>query len=100
MNASTRKTSSFCVHNHLPLLKLNGFQTYMLDEKRLIDLKLRTFQLTSIATVLLVTISNAGPDLQSIAPFKQSLKEHISILLQSVKTEKYVFPEFVYTIIR
>ncbi|KAJ8963714.1 hypothetical protein NQ314_005435 [Rhamnusium bicolor] len=63
-------------------------ETFMLDEERLIDLKLRTFRLTSIATILLVTISNAGADLQSITPFKESLKEHISILLQSIKTEK------------
>ncbi|XP_018576855.1 T-complex protein 11-like protein 1 [Anoplophora glabripennis] len=63
-------------------------ETFMLDEERLIDLKMRTFRLISVATVLLVTISNAGADLQSIAPFKDSLKEHISILLQSVKNDK------------
>lgn len=60
----------------------------MLDEERLIDLQLKTFCLISIATVLLVTLSNAGPDLQTIAPFKQTLKDHISILLQNLKSEK------------
>lgn len=60
----------------------------MLDENRLIDLKLRTFRLISIATVLLVTISNAGADLQAIVSFKEDLKEHISVLLQSIKTDK------------
>lgn len=60
----------------------------MLDEERLRDLQLRTFQLISIATVLLVTLSNAGADLQTIASFKQTLKDHISILIQNLKTEK------------
>lgn len=60
----------------------------MLDEERLIDLQLRTFRLISTATVLLVTLSNAGADLQAIAPFKQALKEHILILIQNLKTEK------------
>lgn len=60
----------------------------MLDEERLYDIQMRTNRLIAIATVLLVTLSNAGADLQSINPFKQALKEHISILLQNVKKEK------------
>ncbi|VEN61924.1 unnamed protein product [Callosobruchus maculatus] len=63
-------------------------ETFMLDEGRLQDLQIRTFRLINIATVLLVTLSNAGADLQSITPFKQACKEHISILLQNVKTDK------------
>lgn len=63
----------------------------MLDEERLADLHLRTYRLIVAATILLVTLSNAGADLQSIAPFKQSLKDHITVLLQQIKTEKYVY---------
>ncbi|KAJ8976027.1 hypothetical protein NQ317_003568 [Molorchus minor] len=63
-------------------------ETFMLDEERIRELKLKTFRLICIATVLLVTISNSGPDLQSISQFKQSVKEHISILLQSIKSMK------------
>lgn len=61
----------------------------MIDETRLRDLQTKTNRLTAIGTILLVTLSNAGPDLQSIAEFKASLKEHVSILLQSIKKDKY-----------
>lgn len=60
----------------------------MIDEARLRDLQAKTNRLTAIGTVLLVTLSSAGPDLQSIAQFKASLKDHISILLQTVKNDK------------
>lgn len=60
----------------------------MLDEERLKELQVRTKRLIAIATVLLVTLSSVGADLQSISVFKQSFKEHISILLQSVTSEK------------
>ncbi|CAG9858632.1 unnamed protein product [Phyllotreta striolata] len=62
-------------------------ETFMLDIDRLDDLQIRTYRLSCIATVLLVTLSNAGIDLQSIAEFKQSLKEHVCILLQNIKNE-------------
>lgn len=63
-------------------------QTFMIDEARLRDLQVKTNRLTAIGTIILVTLSHAGPDLQSIAEFKASLKDHISILLQSVKNDK------------
>ncbi|XP_028136942.1 T-complex protein 11-like protein 1 [Diabrotica virgifera virgifera] len=62
-------------------------ETFMLDVDRLKDLHVRCFRLVYVATILLVTISNAGTDLQSIAAFKQSLKDHICILLENVKNE-------------
>ncbi|XP_050307825.1 T-complex protein 11-like protein 1 isoform X2 [Anthonomus grandis grandis] len=63
-------------------------ETFILDEDRLYDLQVRTFRLVAIATILLVTLSNAGADLQTISSFKQSLKEHISILFQNVKNNQ------------
>nr|XP_023015221.1 T-complex protein 11-like protein 1 [Leptinotarsa decemlineata] len=63
-------------------------ETFMLDVERLIDLQVRTFRLIGTATILLVTVSSLGADLQTLAPFKQSLKDHISILLQNVKNDK------------
>lgn len=62
-------------------------ETFILDEDRLRDLQIRTFRLVATATVLLVTLSNAGADLQSISSFKQALKNHISILLANVKSD-------------
>lgn len=62
----------------------------MIDETRLRDLQMKTNRLTAIGTILLVTLSNAGADLQSIAQFKSALKDHISILLQTMKSDKCV----------
>lgn len=62
----------------------------MLDEDRLKELQIRAKRLVTITTVLLVTLSSLSADLQNVAAFKQELKERISILLQSVRTDKYV----------
>lgn len=68
------------------LLKL-PFKTFMLDEDRLKELQIRTKRLVTITTVLLVTLNSLSADLQTIAVFKQEVKERISILLQSVRTD-------------
>lgn len=62
----------------------------MLDEDRLKELQIRAKRLVTITTVLLVTLSNVSVDLQTISVFKQQLKERISILLQTVRSDKYV----------
>ncbi|XP_066261443.1 T-complex protein 11-like protein 1 [Euwallacea similis] len=63
-------------------------ETFILDEERLYDLQIRTFRLVAIATVMLVTLSNSGPDVESINAFKRLLKDHITILLQNVTADK------------
>lgn len=60
----------------------------MLDQLRLQDLQQRTNKLILTGSVLLITVSNVGLNLQSVAAFKQSIKEHTSVLLQAQKTEK------------
>lgn len=56
-----------------------------MDEDRLRDLDLRTNRLIWVATILLVALSNVGPDLQSITEFKTTLKEHILVLIQTTE---------------
>ncbi|KAI4464039.1 testis-specific protein pbs13 t-complex 11 [Holotrichia oblita] len=63
-------------------------ETFMLDQLRLQDLQQRADKLILTGSVLLITVSNVGLNLQSVAAFKQSIKEHTSVLLQSVKTNK------------
>lgn len=60
----------------------------MLDEDRIKELQIRAKRLVTITTVLLVTLNSVSVDLQTIAVFKQELKERITILLQSVRTDK------------
>lgn len=65
-------------------------ETFMLDEARLSAIELTTNRLIVMGTILLVTGSYVGPNLQSLASFKETIKEHSSILLQSVNAEKYM----------
>lgn len=63
-------------------------ETFMLDEVRLVDLKVQTNKLINMATILLIAVSNVGADLQSIATFKQTLKDHCAIIFQTYKSDK------------
>ncbi|KAL1506327.1 hypothetical protein ABEB36_005714 [Hypothenemus hampei] len=63
-------------------------ETFLLDEDRLHDLQMQTFRLVAAATILLITLSNIGADLQTISSFKLELKNHITILLQTVKNQR------------
>lgn len=60
----------------------------MLDVTRLQDLQLRTYRIIILGTILLITVSNVGPHLQSIAHFKRIVKDHVSIIMQSVKNDR------------
>ncbi|KAK5643486.1 hypothetical protein RI129_007331 [Pyrocoelia pectoralis] len=78
----------------IELLEWNGLnpypETFLLDEGRLSALELALNRVITIGTILLVSCSYVGTDLQSIASFKDTIKEHASILLQSINSEKYV----------
>lgn len=63
-------------------------ETFMLDEARLIELRVQTKKLINMATILLIAVSNVGADLQSIAAFKQTLKNHCAIIFETYKSEK------------
>lgn len=65
-----------------------SLQTFMLDEERIVRLTIELKRLIAVGTILLVTLSSVGPDLQSIGVFKEALKEHIVILLQGVQTDQ------------
>ncbi|KAF5284567.1 hypothetical protein FQR65_LT02393 [Abscondita terminalis] len=63
-------------------------ETFLLDEGRLSALQLSLNRAIIMGTLLLVTGSYVGSDLQTLTSFKDTLKEHASILLQSVTTER------------
>uniref|UniRef100_A0A1Y1KKC3 T-complex protein 11-like protein 1 n=1 Tax=Photinus pyralis TaxID=7054 RepID=A0A1Y1KKC3_PHOPY len=76
----------------IELLEWNGLnpypETFLLDEGRLSVLELSLNRVILIGTILLVSCSNVSSDLQSLASFKDNIKQHASILLQSVSSEK------------
>ncbi|KAF5302315.1 hypothetical protein FQA39_LY10354 [Lamprigera yunnana] len=63
-------------------------ETFVLDEGRLFALELSLTRIILMGTILLISGGYVGSDLQSITSFKNTIKEHASILLQSVKSSK------------
>jgi len=63
-------------------------ETYMLDVERLQDLQRRTEQMIVTGTILLIIMSNVGNDLNTLADFKKTIKDHCLIIMESYKTKK------------
>lgn len=70
------------------IYKKFNFQTLIIDEARLHDLQERLNNIIIIGAIILVTSSTVGASLQGVATFKDHLKEHLTVLLQSTSTEK------------
>lgn len=65
-------------------------QTLFIDEVKLRYLQEQTEKLILIGTILLVTVSTVGSSLQGNANFKQSLKDHLTILFSTIdNVDKY-----------
>ncbi|XP_018333042.1 T-complex protein 11-like protein 1 [Agrilus planipennis] len=85
----TKKTFSEACLDLLEWNAQNPYpETFMLDEERLSNIELQTNRLIIAGSILLITGSYVGPDLQFIMSFKETIKEHSLILLQTVTSEK------------
>lgn len=62
-------------------------ETLIIDEARLKDLQERLNKIIIIGAIMLVTSSTVGSSVQNTT-FKDFLKEHLTVLLQSTNTEK------------
>lgn len=63
-------------------------ETLMLDKHRLIELRDKTSRLSIIGSILLLTNNTIGPSIQGVASFKSRIKEHLTVLLDSVHSNK------------
>lgn len=63
-------------------------ETFMLDELRLKELSIRTYRVIIVGTALLMTVSNVDQNLQTLASFKDTLKNHICLLCASIYSDK------------
>lgn len=63
-------------------------QTLIIDEARLHDLQERINKIIIVGAIILVTSSAVGTIVPGISAFKDYLKEHLMVILQSVNTEK------------
>lgn len=63
-------------------------ETLLIDETRIRDLQERINKLIIIGTIMLVTASTVGPNLQGMSSFKETLKQHLTVLLQTTVVDK------------
>lgn len=62
----------------------------MLDEARLSELRNRVNRLGIIGSIYLMANNVIGAPIQGVSSFKQNIKQHLSVLLESVNSDKYV----------
>lgn len=63
-------------------------ETLMLDQGRLLELRDKINQLTIIGSVLLLCGNTIGAAVQGLADFKNTIKEHLDVLLKSIHSNK------------
>ncbi|KAG7204914.1 hypothetical protein KM043_005306 [Ampulex compressa] len=63
-------------------------ETLMLDQGRLLVLRDKTCRLSIIGSVILLVNNTVGPVIHGISNFKKDLKQHLSVLLDSVHSNK------------
>ena len=61
----------------------------MLDKGRLIELRNKINRLGIIGSIYLVANNIIGAPIQGVASFKQNIKQNLSVLLESVNSNKY-----------
>ncbi|KAK2586133.1 hypothetical protein KPH14_001407 [Odynerus spinipes] len=90
-NAIRKITHSLLTEAYLDLLEWDfkpDAETLMLDKHRLIELRDKTSRLSIIGSILLLTNSTVGSSIQGVASFKMRVKEHLTVLLDSVHSNK------------
>lgn len=78
-------------------------ETLMLDQGRLVELRDKTSRLSIIGSILLLTNNTVGTSIQDVAKFKNSVKKNLTVLLDSVHSNKdleMVMPNIVLQVIK
>lgn len=91
VNAVRLITHSLLAEAYLDLLEWEfnpDAETLMMDQGRLVELRDRTCRLAVLGSVLLVTNKTIGAPVQGVASFKNNVKQHVSILLESVHSNE------------
>lgn len=60
----------------------------MMDQGRLVELRDKTCRLCVVGSVLLVTNNTIGAPVQGVASFKDNIKQHVGVLLESVHSNE------------
>lgn len=63
-------------------------ETLMLDQGRLIELRDKTSRLSITGSVILLINNTVGPPIHGVSGFKKDIKQHLSVLLDSVHSNK------------
>ncbi|XP_020711995.1 T-complex protein 11-like protein 1 isoform X2 [Athalia rosae] len=106
INTVRQITHSLLSEAYLDLLEWEfnpDAETLMMDQGRLVELRDRTSRLSVVGSVLLVTNNTVGAPVQGVASFKQNIKQHITLLLDSVHSNvdlAIVMPNIVLQVIK
>lgn len=65
-------------------------ETLLIDQSRFLNLRDKVSMATLVGSVVLVTLSTVGPALQGLAEFKDTLKQHLHVLLEGVAIDSEV----------
>ncbi|XP_023215903.1 T-complex protein 11-like protein 1 isoform X1 [Centruroides sculpturatus] len=60
-------------------------ETLLIDQARFLVLRDQVYQSTLIASILLITYNTAGERIYEISDFKETLKNHLAILLEGIE---------------
>ncbi|XP_078052236.1 T-complex protein 11-like protein 1 isoform X2 [Augochlora pura] len=91
VNSVRQLTHSLLTESYLDLLEWDftpDAETLMLDQGRLIELRDKTNRLSIMGAVILLINNTVGPPVHGVSSFKKSMKQHLSVLLESVNSNK------------
>ncbi|XP_015605701.1 T-complex protein 11-like protein 1 isoform X2 [Cephus cinctus] len=91
VNAIKQITHCLLAEAYLDLLEWDfspEAETLMLDQGRLLELRDRTCRLSIVGSVLLLVNNTVGAPIQEVASFKNNIKEHMAVLLDTVHSNK------------
>ncbi|XP_033330985.1 T-complex protein 11-like protein 1 [Megalopta genalis] len=91
VNSVRQITHSLLTESYLDLLEWDftpDAETLMLDQGRLIELRDKTNRLSIMGAVILLANNTIGPPVHGVSSFKKSMKQHLSVLLESVNSNK------------
>ncbi|XP_033216068.1 T-complex protein 11-like protein 1 isoform X2 [Belonocnema kinseyi] len=90
-NSVKQITHNLLAEAYLDLLQFDftpNAETLMLDQGRLLELRDKTNRMTIISSVLLLVNNTVGAAIHGIASFKKTIKEHLTVLLETVNSNK------------
>ncbi|CAD1476228.1 unnamed protein product, partial [Heterotrigona itama] len=91
INTVRQLTHCLLTEAYLDLLEWDfspNAETLMLDQSRLLELRDKTSRLSIIGSAILLVNNAVGAPILGVSSFKKNIKQHLSVLLESVHSNK------------